>query len=128
MATHIGNEGVVLVGNTTVGEVRSFEVTENAEVADDSALTDAWDTHILGSKNWTASVTCSWDETDGGQGNLTIGNEVTLNLYPEGNAAADTYYTGNATVTTLSHSVGRNEVQEVSFDCTGKGALTITTV
>lgn len=128
MATHIGNEGTVLVGNVAIGEITNFEINSSAAVAEDSALSDAWDSHLVGSKSWTASVGFRWDETDGGQGNLTIGSSVVLNLYPEGNAANDTYYTGTATVTSLTHSIERNAAQDVSIEATGNGNLTIATV
>lgn len=128
MATHIGNEGVVLSGNNTVGEIASFELTETMVTADDSALTDVWDTHLAGSRSWNATVTARWDETDIGQGDLTIGASVTLKLYPEGNTSGDTFYSGTASVTSLSHSASRNTTQEVTFECTGNGNLTIATV
>lgn len=128
MATHTGNEGSLNSGNTTVGELRSWEITENVSTMDDSAIADAWDTHKVGSKSWEMSATVMWDETDTGQGTLTIGTEVTVNAYPEGTGNGATYYTGNATVTTKGHSITRNETQEMTLTLTGQGALTLTTV
>jgi len=130
MATHIGSEGTVKIGANTVAEIKSWSVDETANVADDSSLGDAWATHLAGMNSWAGSLDCHWDETDAtGQGALTAGASVTLNLYPEGATAADTYYTGTATVTGISRSVGGNDdVIAVSFSFTGNGALTETTV
>ena len=129
MGTHIGNEGSVKIGANTLAEVKSFTVTERAAVADDSELSDAWDTHLVGSKSWEGQVTCGFDETDtNGQEALTPGASVTLNLYPEGTASGDWYLTGTATVTEIGHSQTRNGQVERTFRFQGNGALTRTTV
>lgn len=128
MATHHGREGVVKVGSNTVAEVTSFTINETAQVIDDSALTDEWDTHLLGTKSWDAELTAHWDETDTtGQGALTIGASVTLNLYPEGATTGDVYYTGTATVVSISRSVARNQTITATIRCQGSGALTQST-
>ena len=70
-----------------------------------------------------------WDETDTtGQGALTIGAEVTLNLYPEGDASGDVYYTGSAIVTGRTINSSYDGLVEMSISVQGNGALTQTTV
>lgn len=130
MATHIGNEGQVKIGTSTaIAEVTSFSVTETGVVADDSELADTADTHIPGSTAWTAEIECNWDETDtSGQGALRAGAAVALKLYPEGSTTGDKFYSGNATVTSFSVSVGRNATTKASFSCVGNGALSFPTV
>lgn len=128
MGTHIGNEGSVFLGVNQVGEVVGWTLRQSMAIADDSQLTDAWDTHLPGSKNWSAEVTCRFDETDtNGQLALTLGASVTLNLYLEGNTTGDRYWTGTATVTGISTGQARNQVMDITFSLVGNGALSFST-
>ena len=78
---------------------------------------------------YTGSLEVLWDETDtSGQGALTIGAEVTLNLYPEGDTSGDTYYTGSAIVTGRSITGSYDGLVEMSISVQGNGALSETTV
>ena len=129
MATHIGNEGAVYIGANEVAEVVDFSYTERKAVADDSALADAADTHLGGSTNWDASITCQWEETDtNGQEALTIGASVTLNLYVEGASGGDDKASGTATVVEIGVAVRRNQTTQRTYRLTGNGALTHSTV
>lgn len=129
MGTHIGNEGTVKIGSNVLAEVKSFTVTERVATADDSALSDEWDTHLVGSKSWEGQVTCGFDETDtNGQEALTVGASVTLNLYPEGASSGDWYMSGTASVTEVGHANNRNGQIERTFRFQGNGALSRTTV
>jgi predicted secreted protein len=79
--------------------------------------------------SFSGSLDVFWDETDtSGQGALTIGSEVTLNVYPEGDTSGDTYYTGSAIVTGVSRSASFDGLIEASISVQGNGALTSTTV
>ena len=129
MGTHIGNEGQVKIGANLVAEVTGFQITETATVADDSTLGDEWDTHIPGSKSWTAQIDCWWDETDStGQSALTVGAAISaLNLYCEGSTTGDTYFSGNGTVTQITRQIARNQTQSASFQVQGNGALSKST-
>jgi predicted secreted protein len=55
---------------------------------------------------------------------LSIGNEVTLNVYPEGDASTDTYYTGSAIVTGVTRTASFDGLVEASITLQGTGALT----
>lgn len=132
MATHWGNQGLVRVGANTVAEVTEFEFTQSVGVIEDTAMGDAWGTHIPGSgiKKWSGSLTCHWDETDtNGQQLLGVGASVTLNLHPEGNQTGDKFWTGTASITevTLTTPMDGNTIRR-SFNFAGNGALTQTTV
>jgi predicted secreted protein len=75
--------------------------------------------------SFSGSLDVFWDETDtSGQGALTIGSEVTLNVYPEGDTTGDTYYTGSAIVTGVSRSASFDGLVEASISVQGTGALT----
>ena len=129
MATHKGSEGTVKVGSNAVAEVRSFTIDESADTLEDTSMGDAARTYKPSLTSFSGSVDVFWDETDTtGQGALTIGAEVTLNLYPEGDTTGDTYLTGSAIVTGVSVNSSFDGLVESSISFQGTGALTTTTV
>lgn len=129
MATHTGSEGTVKVGSNAIAEIRSFSIEESADTLEDTTMGDTARTYKPSLTTFTGSVDVLWDETDtSGQGALTIGAEVTLNLYPEGDAAGDTYLTGSAIVTGRSVNSSFDGLVEMSISVQGNGALTQTTV
>ena len=129
MATHAGSEGTVKVGSDAIAEIRSFSIEETADTLEDTSMGDAARTYKPSLTSFSGSVDVFWDETDSaGQGALTIGAEVTLNLYPEGDTAGDTYLSGAAIVTGRSVSSSFDWLVEMSISVQGNGALTQTTV
>ena len=125
MATHAGSEGTVRVGANAIAEIRSFSVEETGETIDDTSMGDVSRTFIAGLRTFTATVDCLWDELNtNGQGALTIGATVTLNLYPEGASTGDIYYTGSAIVTGRTINSSYDGLVEMSISCQGTGALT----
>jgi len=129
MANHKGSEGVVKVGANTVAEVRSYSLEETGDTVEDSVMGDTARTYKPTMTSWTASMDIYWDETDStGQGALTIGSEVTINLYPEGDTSGDTYYSGSAIVTGSSISGSFDGMVEGSISLQGTGALSLSTV
>jgi predicted secreted protein len=129
MATHTGSEGTVKVGSDAIAEIRSFSIEESADTLEDTTMGDTARTYKPSLTTFTGSVDVLWDETDTtGQGALTIGAEVTLNLYPEGDAAGDTYLTGAAIVTGRTVNSSFDGLVEMSISVQGNGALTQTTV
>lgn len=129
MATHTGSEGTVKVGSNAIAEIRSFSIEESADTLEDTTMGDTARTYKPSLTSFSGSVDVFWDETDTtGQGALTIGAEVTLNLYPEGDTSGDTYLTGSAIVTGRSVSSSFDGLVEMSISVQGNGALTQTTV
>lgn len=129
MATHTGSEGTIKSGANAVAEIRSYTITETGDTVEDTVMGDAARTYKASLKTWTASVEVYWDETDTtGQGSFDVGSTVTLNIYPEGAASGDTYYTGSAIVTEKSVTASFDGMVEASFSLQGTGALSETTV
>jgi len=129
MATHTGSEGTVKVGSNAIAEIRSFSIEESADTLEDTTMGDTARTYKPSLTTFTGSVDVLWDETDTtGQGALTIGAEVTLNLYPEGDTSGDTYLTGSAIVTGRTVNSSFDGLVEMSISVQGNGALTQTTV
>jgi len=129
MATHVGTSGVVKVGSDAVAEVTGFNIDETADTVEDTSLTDTSKTYKALRNDATATVECHWDETDSsGQGALTVGASVTLNLYPEGADSGDTYYTGTALVTGVSQAVTLDGVISRTINVQFSGGVSTTTV
>lgn len=128
MATHKGSEGIIKVGANTVAEVKSYSIEETGDTLETTTMGDAARTYTPSLTSWTASVDVFWDESDTtGQGALTIGTEVTLNVYPEGADTGDSYYTGSAIVTGVSISGSFDGMVEASISMQGTGALSNST-
>ena len=128
MATFLGNDGVVKIGANTVAEVTAFDVSQSANTADDTVLGDTWQSHLVGTTSWSGSISCYWDDTDAtGQGAMTVGASVSLELYPEGTTVGDYKLSGTATITEISTSNSLDSTVTASFSFTGNGALTIGT-
>ncbi len=129
MATHKGSEGIIKVGSDSVLEIRSYSIEESADTLEDTSMGDAARTYKPSLTSFSGSLDVFWDETDtSGQGALSIGSEVTLVVYPEGDATGDTYYTGSAIVTGVSRTGAFDGLVEASISVQGNGALTETTV
>ena len=129
MATHKGSEGTVKVGSNAVAEIRSYSIEESADTLEDTSMGDSARTYKPSLTSFSGSLDVFWDETDtSGQGALSIGSEVTLNVYPEGDASGDTYYSGSAIVTGVSRTASFDGLVEASISVQGNGALTESTV
>ena len=128
MAIHKGQEGTVKVGANDILAIRSYSLEETADTLDKTVLGDTARTFLPSLTQFSGSVDVYWDETDTtGQGALTIGAEVTLNVYPEGDAVGDTYYTGTAIVTGVTRSASFDGLIEASITVQGTGELPETT-
>lgn len=130
MATYHGKDGKVLIGANQVGEVIEFTHNEAAEVADDTAKGDAWNSHLVGHKSADGSVACLFDHDDtNGQAAMTIGASVNLKLYPVGDDTGDKEIDcTSATITSLSVSSPLRDVVRVDFGYQVNGAVTHGTV
>lgn len=129
MAVHKGSEGTIKVGSNAVAELVSYSLTENIDLIETTDIADAARVYTTGKTSWSGEVATNWDETDSsGQGALTIGASVTLNVYPEGAGSGDTYYTGTAIVTSLDKGADGEGLVTNTIGVTGSGALSSATV
>ena len=128
MAVHKGSEGTVKVGSNEIAEIRSYSIEETGDTLETSTMGATARTYVPSLTSWSGSVDVYWDETDtSGQGALTVGASITLNVYPEGDSAtapADIYYTGEAIVTSVSKNASFDGLVEASIGVQGTGALT----
>lgn len=128
MANHKGSEGVVKVGANAVAEVKSYSLTETADTIEDTVMGDSARTYQSSLTSFSGSLDVHWDEADtNGQGALTIGASVTLNVYPEGASTGDTYYSGTAIVTSIAVTGSFDGMVMASIGVQGTGALSKST-
>ena len=129
MATHKGSEGVVKVGSNTVAEVRDWSITITSDTVEDTSMGDSARSYKPSLTSASGSISVFWDETDStGQGAMTAGAEVTLNLYPEGADSGDTYYTLSSIITEEGASASFDGMVEATFSFQANGAVSKTTV
>lgn len=128
MANHLGKEGVLNASSLTVAEIRGYSLTTSSDTVDDTVIGDTWKTNRATLKGWQVSGDLFWDETDAGQGSLTLGSTVTVALYPEGLATSSTYYRGQANITGFDITARHDSLVEATFSALGTGALSTLTV
>jgi len=128
MATHTGSEGTIKIGSDTLGELRSYSLESTAETIDDTAMGDSSRSYKAGLTAFTGTASVFFDETDTAQGNLDAGASITLEVYPEGAASGDTYYSGTAIVTGRTINASFDGMVEMEISFTGSGGLTESTV
>ena len=128
MATHTAANGVIKVGSNAVAEVTGYSIEYTSDTVEDTVIGDTARTYIPTLKSFTASLDAFWDETDtNGQGALTVGTSITFSIYPEGETAGDTYYTGTGIITGRTITSSTGEMITASFSVQGSGDLTETT-
>lgn len=124
MTTYTGNSGVVKIGTNTVGEVKGFSVTENADRVEDTALTDTNRTYKAGLTDVSGTIECHYDPGDtNGQVAMTAGAEVSLVLWPEGAGSGNSEWTVTATILSIETNVAFNEIISATFSWGAAGAL-----
>jgi len=128
MATFKGNEGTVLSGSDAVAEIRSFSVSETADVIEDTVMGDSAKSYVASFTDATATVECYFDDTDTAQNTFTVGSSVTLNLQMEGNTTGDHKLSGTALITGRDISVAADGMVEATFSMQITGGLTEDTV
>ena len=127
MATHTGSEGLIRIGTTTVGELRSYTLEQTADTIEDTSLGDTTRTYKAGLKGFSGSASLFFDEADSGQLLIVVGTEISIKVYPEGNTAGDKFYEGSAIVTAYNISASFDGLVEAEMTFTGTGVLSLST-
>ncbi len=129
MAKVKGTDGVVKIGANTVAAVSRFELDQQTEVIDNTDLAETDMVYEAGDSSWTANIECRWDKADTtGQGAMTNGATVSLNLQPEGDDTGDQRYSGSGIITGIQKANEKGSMVTQNFTIQGSGALTIDSV
>jgi hypothetical protein len=127
MATHTGSEGLIKIGTTVLGELRSYTLEQTSDTIEDSSMGDAVRTYKVGLKGSSGSASVYFDEADAGQLLCTVGSSITLNLFPEGNSTGDKFYAVDAIVTGYNVSASFDGMVEAEITFQGTGVVTVGT-
>lgn len=127
MAVHHGKDGEIEVGGQMVGKLTNWTLVTEIATADITAAGEDWESHITGQKKWSGTIDVRFDDADAGQAALAVG-AATLKFYEEGDVAGATEYSGSATITQKSGSVGHTDAVAHSFTFMGNGELASATV
>ena len=126
---HSGKDGFLRVGSNTVAEVRSWSLSEEADMYETTVLGNANKTFSAGTKSWSGSCEAYVDEGDtNGQLALAAGSTAAVGFYFEGVTSGDTYWSGNAIVTSTEKSGALDGLVELTVNFQGTGALSTATI
>lgn len=130
MATFRGRDGVVEVGSDAVLKLQSWEYTETVSTLDQDSMGDTWMNRASDLKDANGSIVFFEDDESSanGQSALTLGAEVTLKLYSQGDSSGKTYRTGPAIITEISAPVSKGETVTVTASWVANGAWSTATV
>lgn len=130
MATFRGRDGVVEVGGVPVLKLQSWDYTESVGTLDADAMGDTWMTRKTDLRDASGSIVFFEDDTSSanGQTSLTVGAEVTLSLYSQGDGSGADYRTGPAIITEISAPVAKGDVVTVTASWQADGPWSIATV
>lgn len=127
MSQHTGREGAVKIGANTVGELKGWGYDETAETySTNEATIDAPApalTFEAGATSWTGSMDVLWDDADTAQASLTVGAEVAVIFYPEGETSTDVTMTGTAIINSIGVAGAVDGMVTRNFGLQGSGAL-----
>lgn len=123
MATFKGKDGAVYIEGVVVAEVRSFSLTETANEVDTSVMNTDWTKVDTTQNSWEAAMEMFWDPDDAGQIGVVLGDKVTVDLYPQGNATTLVKRSGSCLVTQIETSQSHDNIVEANVTLKGDGIL-----
>jgi len=119
MPTYTGNDGVVMSGATAVGNVRSFELNITGDEIDTPSMGDSARVRLPGKPNVDGRVTVWYDDADAGQGTLTQGSTVAMELRPRGTGSGlPEFSLANARISSENYRVAVDAGIEVEYGFT----------
>lgn len=129
MATNHSISGLIKKDAVTIAEFVNGTLTVSANLAPDHAGADAWDSFLVGRKNWSVDLTMRYDPTEAtGQGTLFAGEVLTLHFQPEGDVSGDEDYNGSVIIETEGIEIPDDGAVMKTITARGNGALTRGTI
>jgi len=114
MAVQKGNSGIVKIGSTTVAQVTSFSVTEEADMLETTAIGDVARNYVPGLRQISGTVECNMDLADAGQELLEVGD--TVNLVLGFDTSATENISGSVIITAANVEMAPDGLATVTFD------------
>lgn len=122
-----GFDGVVKIGAVTVAEITGWEYTRSGDTEDTSVMgtrrSSLTNIKVTGSISGYANNFPGTDPAqDAGQALLTVGSEVDLHLFPNGEGSGKPELVGNCLITSENNTQDQGGYSEISFDFELSGA------
>jgi hypothetical protein len=130
MAIYRGRDGVVEVGANGVLHLQSWSYTETVSLIEADAMGDTWMTRVKSLNDASGDIVFFEDDTASGNGQtgITLGAEVTLRLYSQGEVTGKVYRTGPAIISEISAPVSKGDIVTVTANWVANGAWSTATV
>lgn len=116
MPRYLGEDGVIQIGGTAVGQIRSFEYNLTGDRIPMPAMGDTIKFELAGKASASGTVTYWSDHTDAGQLLIVQGQTVTLVLRPLGTGAGLPQRSFTADIVTVNESTPVEGGWEGSFE------------
>jgi len=126
-AKDLAATGVAVV----VGGIQEWTLSEEAEEIDSSEIGTCTKAAIAGANSRTLSITGFYAPTDGNQSDLTVGNVVTIEIYPGGSGAGSEYYkttAGGGTILSIERGGSNDGLVSLNVTIKINGTLTTTSI
>lgn len=128
MAKYNGKDGVIKVGANTLANLRSWSFEEAAPTLDAGVCGETFQDQRVGIPGNSGTISALLDPADTAQDAITVGSQVTLQMYIEGSTSGDYYYEVTANLISRSVAVDRGDMVSVEFGWVGSSAITENTV
>lgn len=133
MANYQGNNGSVKIKSgadtlTAVADVRTWSVTVNREVVENTAMGDDYRKYLKGLQMWSGTMDIVYNDSEASIVSTAINpdtdNAVTVEFY--GDAADGTKFVGDVIVTAFTANASFDGLMTASVTFQGTGAPTVT--
>jgi len=122
MACVAGKDGVLKAAGSAIAQLTSYTITENADTTECSHFdTGGWREFRTTMRSFDGSADFVWNRQDG---DLVVGTEYALEVYPEGEGANVWKISGSVIVTSIEITAETEGNVEGSVSFQGTGALT----
>jgi predicted secreted protein len=114
-----------------VGGIQEWSLSEEAEDIDASEIGTCTKASVAGANSRSLSISGFYAPSDGNQSDLTVGNIVTVEIYPAGSGSGNEYFattTGGATVLSVERGGSNDGLVSLSLSLKINGDLTTTAV
>jgi len=137
MAILRGRDGTVSLASQSVGEVKSWSISTEADTLETTSMgSGGWKTFIGSLQSWSGSVEVFLDDDTAVTAGYNTAHDIVSLVTDNTTGAAvalvltdgtsGNTYTGSAIVTSVSVDVSSADLVTLNLDLTGSGALVIT--
>lgn len=124
MTAYAGKMGKVFAGSspTQIAEVRNWQFQAVGNEIETPVMGTGVSRTDIGPIKTTGTLDLYWDPEDSGEDELTVGDVVALEIYPDDNTTGKTKFTGNVRITSagIASTVQGMIEQTVTFGVDGQ--------